>query len=89
MLTTTLRKYKDFWPAGRGDSRSIGLRDLDGDGEPEVLLELFSGGANCCLSTLIYRYRANANTYVARPGRARPLRLQPARPGPQGPRWRS
>jgi len=66
-LTTTLGKYKGFWPAGRGGSRSIRLRDLDGDGEAEVLLDLYSGGANCCLTTLIYRYRATGNTYVPVP----------------------
>ena len=30
--------------------------DLDGDGEPEVLLDTFSGGAHCCLSLRLYRW---------------------------------
>jgi subtilisin-like proprotein convertase family protein len=32
------------------------LRDLDGDGEPEVLVDLFSGGAHCCWLTVFLRY---------------------------------
>ncbi|MGH9367974.1 MAG: hypothetical protein ACRD3M_09915 [Thermoanaerobaculia bacterium] len=32
----------------------LAVRDLDGDGEPEVLLDLYSGGAHCCWSTWIY-----------------------------------
>ena len=27
----------------------IGLRDLDGDGEPEVIVDVHSGGASCCV----------------------------------------
>jgi subtilisin-like proprotein convertase family protein len=32
------------------------IRDLDGDGEPEVLVDLFTGGAHCCYYTVILRY---------------------------------
>jgi subtilisin-like proprotein convertase family protein len=32
------------------------IRDLDGDGEPEVLVDLFSGGAHCCWLTVFFRY---------------------------------
>lgn len=32
------------------------VRDLDGDGEPEVLLELYTGGAHCCFQALVYRF---------------------------------
>jgi hypothetical protein len=39
------------------------LRDLDGDSEPEVLLEVFSGGAHCCSYSLVYRFVQFANTY--------------------------
>jgi HYR domain len=45
----------DF-PAGFGTQRSIRVRDLDGDAEPEVLLDLYSGGAHCCFSSAIYRF---------------------------------
>ena len=62
LLTTTLPKYKDFWPGGAIDDSSIDVRDLDGDGEPEVQVKLYSGGANCCLSGLVYSYRAATNS---------------------------
>lgn len=32
------------------------VADLDGDGEPEVLVDQFSGGAHCCEYTRIYRF---------------------------------
>ena len=44
------------YPAGWGTRRSITVRDLDGDSEPEVLLDLYSGGAHCCFSSAIYRF---------------------------------
>lgn len=31
-------------------------RDLDGDAEPEILLDLYSNGAHCCLTTLFFHY---------------------------------
>lgn len=42
------------------------IRDLDGDGMPEVLLDLYSGGAHCCASTLFVGYDTVARTYRAR-----------------------
>lgn len=65
VLTTTLPKYKDFWPGGGIAGDSIDVRDLDGDGEPEVQVTLYSGGANCCLSGLVFSYRAATNTYTS------------------------
>jgi hypothetical protein len=41
---------------------SVSVRDLDGDGEPEVVLDLYSGGAHCCWYTQVYRYLP-AGTY--------------------------
>ncbi len=41
-------------PAGFERRRSISLRDLDGGG-PEVLVEVYSGGAYCCWVTFVYR----------------------------------
>ena len=32
------------------------LRDLDGDREPEVLADFYSGGAHCCTYSAIYRF---------------------------------
>jgi subtilisin-like proprotein convertase family protein len=40
----------------------IRVRDLDG-GEPEVLLDLYTGGAHCCSVTLILRWDAAARRY--------------------------
>ena len=37
-------------------ARPVTVRDLDGDGEPEVLIDLFTGGAHCCFYTVILRY---------------------------------
>ncbi len=41
------------------------LVDLDG-GEPEVLLELYTGGAHCCTITLVLGYDARQARYLAR-----------------------
>jgi hypothetical protein len=51
-------------PAGYfSHRRSVSLSDLDGDGEPEVLLDLYWGGAHCCWYTQIYRYVPSAGRY--------------------------
>jgi hypothetical protein len=46
-------------------SQPVGLvvRDLDGDGEPEVILDVYTGGAHCCTHSLIYRYDAGDHRY--------------------------
>jgi hypothetical protein len=38
--------------------------DLDGNGEPEVILGLFTGGANCCFIDQVFSFDARAHTYV-------------------------
>ena len=43
--------------------RSVSVRDLDRDGAPEVVLDLYWGGAHCCWYTQIYRYVSAAGTY--------------------------
>jgi hypothetical protein len=48
----------------RGQTRTFAVRDLDGDGEPEVILELDSAGAHCCAWTRVYRWDAAAGTYA-------------------------
>jgi hypothetical protein len=35
---------------------SLRARDLDASGEPEILLDLYTGGAHCCLYTRLYRH---------------------------------
>lgn len=34
--------------------QALHVRDLDADGVPEVLVDLFTGGAHCCWSTVIF-----------------------------------
>ena len=36
--------------------RSVFVTDVDGDGEPEVVLDLYWAGAHCCWYSQIYRY---------------------------------
>jgi hypothetical protein len=51
-------------PAGFfSHKRSVSLSDLDGDGEPEVLLDLYWGGAHCCWYTQVYRWDAATEHY--------------------------
>ncbi len=42
---------------------AVTLRDLDGDGEPEVLMETFTGGAHCCSITYVGWRSPATNTY--------------------------
>ena len=46
---------------GGGDS-PLTVRDLDGDGEPEVILDTYTGGAHCCSVSVIFR--RVGSTYV-------------------------
>jgi hypothetical protein len=46
------------------DSRSVSVRDLDGDGEPEVMLLLDGNCARGCPWSRIYRYDRARNRYV-------------------------
>jgi subtilisin-like proprotein convertase family protein len=39
------------------------VRNLDGEGEPEVVFDFYSGGAHCCTYTLVYGYRPSARRY--------------------------
>jgi len=43
-------------PAGQGRRNSVLVEDLDGDGEPEVILDLYTGGAHCCYVSRFYRW---------------------------------
>ena len=44
-------------PAGYfSHRRSVFVTDVEGDGEPEVVLDLYWGGAHCCWYSQIYRY---------------------------------
>jgi hypothetical protein len=53
-------------PAGfYGSGKSIQIVDLDGDGEPEVVFDMNTGGAHCCENTWIYRF--TGTSYVGTP----------------------
>jgi hypothetical protein len=43
--------------------KQVGLRDLNGDGEPEAIVDLFTGGTSCCVLVLAYGFDATANVY--------------------------
>ena len=43
--------------------RSVFVTDVDGDGEPEVVLDLYWGGAHCCWYSQIYRYQPASGHY--------------------------
>ena len=43
---------------------SVRLRDLDGDRDPEVIVDLFTGGAHCCLVSTIYWFEEGAGKYT-------------------------
>lgn len=42
------------------------VADLDGDGEPEVMFDTFSGGAHCCITQRIYGYVPQTGSYRRR-----------------------
>jgi hypothetical protein len=43
--------------------KSVIVRDVDGDSEPEVVIDLYSGGAHCCTLSRVYRYDAASDAY--------------------------
>ena len=55
---------RDYRGVGRSLSSSFFLRDLNGDGEPEVILMLGSGGFFCCDWWRVYGYDAARRRYV-------------------------
>lgn len=65
VLDTTIEPGACRLVGAGGDG--ILIRDLDGDQEPEIILDWFSGGAHCCFFSLIYRYDAAANQYQSSP----------------------
>ena len=49
---------RGYAPAGFERKRSIAVRDLDG-GEPEVVVDFYTGGAYCCWLSFVYRERGD------------------------------
>jgi len=55
-------RFGTAWPANYWNHRrSVFVRDLDGDSEPEIYLNLYWGGAHCCEYTQVYRYDASGS----------------------------
>ena len=53
------------WPAsGIAGSPVLRVADIERDGSPDVILDLYSGGAHCCFITQVYRYDAAVGTYA-------------------------
>jgi hypothetical protein len=45
------------WPgSGAGADKSVTVVDLDADGEPEVILDLYTGGAHCCVVAQVFSF---------------------------------
>lgn len=49
-------------PAGSG--RSVHALDLEHNGSPDVVLDLFSGGAHCCTIEQVFHYNASTGRYI-------------------------
>lgn len=49
-------------PADASGSSMLKVADLDGDGEPEVLVDSFSGGAHCCLTARLLTFDGTGYT---------------------------
>jgi hypothetical protein len=44
---------------GNHDSDSVAVTDLDGNGEPEIVLSLYWGGAHCCTIAQVFSFSGN------------------------------
>jgi hypothetical protein len=66
LLDSPVRPLHDAYDVQPGSFRagkSVSVADLDGSGEPEVVLYLYWGGAHCCWYTQVYRYASATNSY--------------------------
>ncbi|HTL88298.1 MAG TPA: hypothetical protein VL134_02785 [Leptolyngbya sp.] len=44
--------------------RGLTVQDLNGDHDPEVITDLYTGGAHCCTYSLIYQYNPQQKQYL-------------------------
>jgi hypothetical protein len=44
--------------------KAVRVRDLDGDHEPEVLVDAYSGGAHCCERTRVYSFDGSGYAFT-------------------------
>jgi hypothetical protein len=56
-ITSNVADGGSLQPGGFGRTKSLSFRDLDGDGTPELLLSLFTGGAHCCFIQQVFDLR--------------------------------
>jgi hypothetical protein len=54
----------DCAPGSTGKQSSVHVVDLEHDGQPDVVLDLFSGGAHCCSIEEIFSFDPGTMTYV-------------------------
>lgn len=64
LLDTDLTKACDFCSGLADPKHDIAIRDLDGSGDPVVVVDLFSGGAHCCWSSVFVRFTDAAPGYA-------------------------
>lgn len=57
------RPVLDYGEPAEDQAAGFIVRDLDGDKEPEVIVDFFTGGAHCCTYSLIYRLIPGQNRY--------------------------
>jgi hypothetical protein len=50
-------------PTPADPGHSLTVTDLDRDGEPEVIVDQYTGGAHCCFVSVIYGYEAATGGY--------------------------
>ena len=61
----TLSGNRPFGP-GNPDGNSVRFANLDSDAEPEILVDLYTGGAHCCLISFIYDYNGTSYNRIGR-----------------------
>lgn len=52
------------WPGGVIHSSSVHVVDLEGTGDPDVVLDLYSGGAHCCTVEQVFSFDPATGTYA-------------------------
>ena len=52
------------WPDSYPGHRFLAVSDIEGDGSPDVILDLYSGGAHCCSIVQVYRYDSQHGRYA-------------------------
>ena len=57
------RRQAGIAPGRPPGTKAVVVVDLNGDGEQEVLVDLFTGGAHCCFYSLVYGYSFMTSAY--------------------------